>query len=378
MVVLSLDHHARSCRRRWRCSCSSACPLLLVVAMRLRTTVFPATWDAQQHAGEVAGVVDEAVTGVRVVKGFGQEDRELAHLADAVARPVLVAGPAGARAGPLHPDAAGHPGVHAGGRPRPRRLAGDRGPHQLRHVPRLLDLPRADGAAGADAGRAVRHRPAGPGRRRARARHPRHQPAHHREARRRRAAAGARRGPLRRRPLRLHRPTSRCSTHFDLHVAPGEVVALVGASGSGKSTVTALLPRFYDVGAGRDHHRRRSTSATSRSTRCAARSAWCSRRPSSSPTRCGANIAYGRPDATDDEIEAAAAAAGADRLHRRAARRLRHRRRRAGPHAVGRPAPAHRPGPGHPHQPPHPRARRRHLGGRRRHRGGHPRHAARR
>ena len=51
--------------------------------MRLRTTVFPATWDAQQHAGVVAGVVDEAVSGVRVVKGFGQEDRELAHLADA-------------------------------------------------------------------------------------------------------------------------------------------------------------------------------------------------------------------------------------------------------------------------------------------------------
>ena len=41
------------------------------------TKVFPATWDAQQRAGEVAEVVDEAVTGVRVVKGFGQEDREL-------------------------------------------------------------------------------------------------------------------------------------------------------------------------------------------------------------------------------------------------------------------------------------------------------------
>src|SRR5258707_4717420 len=59
-----------------------AIPLLLVVALRLRTTIFPASWDAQQRAGEVAGVVDEAVTGVRVVKGFGQEDRELSHLAD--------------------------------------------------------------------------------------------------------------------------------------------------------------------------------------------------------------------------------------------------------------------------------------------------------
>ena len=57
-------------------------PLLLFVSLRLRGQVFPATWDAQQRAGDVAGVVDEAVSGVRVVKGFGQEERELDHLAD--------------------------------------------------------------------------------------------------------------------------------------------------------------------------------------------------------------------------------------------------------------------------------------------------------
>ena len=51
--------------------------------MKMRSQIFPATWHAQQRVGEVAGVVDESVTGVRVVKGFGQEDRELAHLADA-------------------------------------------------------------------------------------------------------------------------------------------------------------------------------------------------------------------------------------------------------------------------------------------------------
>ncbi|HLG91496.1 MAG TPA: ABC transporter ATP-binding protein [Acidimicrobiales bacterium] len=38
---------------------------------------------------------------------------------------------------------------------------------------------------------------------------------------------------------------------FDLHVGAGEAVALVGATGSGKTTVARLLPRFYDVGAGR-------------------------------------------------------------------------------------------------------------------------------
>src|SRR4051794_36816124 len=56
-------------------------PLLLITGLKMRKAVFPATWDAQQRAGEVAGVVDEAVTGVRVVKGFGQERRELRHLA---------------------------------------------------------------------------------------------------------------------------------------------------------------------------------------------------------------------------------------------------------------------------------------------------------
>jgi ATP-binding cassette subfamily B protein len=46
------------------------------------------------------------------------------------------------------------------------------------------------------------------------------------------------------------RPDTPVLDHFDLVVAPGESVALVGATGSGKSTVARLLPRFYDVDAG--------------------------------------------------------------------------------------------------------------------------------
>ncbi|WP_216326705.1 ABC transporter ATP-binding protein [Deinococcus aestuarii] len=38
---------------------------------------------------------------------------------------------------------------------------------------------------------------------------------------------------------------------LDLHIRPGEFVALVGASGVGKSTLCALIPRFYEVGGGR-------------------------------------------------------------------------------------------------------------------------------
>ena len=49
---------------------------------------------------------------------------------------------------------------------------------------------------------------------------------------------------------------------LSLHVRPGETVALVGTSGSGKSTVSLLLPRFYDVRGGAVRDRRRTTSAT--------------------------------------------------------------------------------------------------------------------
>ncbi|MDI5971148.1 ABC transporter transmembrane domain-containing protein [Streptomyces sp. SL13] len=51
-------------------------PALWFLANRSRTRLFPATWYAQGQAAAVAGVVDGAVTGVRVVKGFGQEAQE--------------------------------------------------------------------------------------------------------------------------------------------------------------------------------------------------------------------------------------------------------------------------------------------------------------
>src|SRR5580704_7088548 len=58
-------------------------PALWFISVASRRKLFPASWDAQQQAAAVAGVVDGAVTGVRVVKGFGQEDQETSRLEQA-------------------------------------------------------------------------------------------------------------------------------------------------------------------------------------------------------------------------------------------------------------------------------------------------------
>ena len=57
-------------------------PALWLIAIASRRRLFPASWDAQQKAAQVAGVVNGAVTGVRVVKGFGQEEQEIERLED--------------------------------------------------------------------------------------------------------------------------------------------------------------------------------------------------------------------------------------------------------------------------------------------------------
>ena len=106
-----------------------------------------------------------------------------------------------------------------------------------------------------------------------------------------------------------------------MHVAPGETVALVGASGSGKSTVALLLPRFYDV------VRRGDVTidgidvrdVTFDSLRRQVGVVFEESFLFSDTVR--ANIAYGRPDVSDAEVEAAAAGGRGPRVHPRAARR---------------------------------------------------------
>jgi subfamily B ATP-binding cassette protein MsbA len=93
-------------------------------------------------------------------------------------------------------------------------------------------------------------------------------------------------------------------------VAPGETVALVGASGAGKSTVFNLIPRLYDVTAGRvtvdGVDVRDLTLASLRGA-----IALVSQDTTLFDDTIRANIAFGRPDASFDQIEAAARAAAA-------------------------------------------------------------------
>jgi ATP-binding cassette subfamily B protein len=284
-------------------------PALLIVALRMRGQVFPATWDAQQKAGEVAGIVDEAVTGVRVVKGFGQEQRELDRLVEG--------------AGSLY-----------GSRMRAVRL-------QARYQPTLQALPVFGQTAILALGGwlALHHRitigtflafstyllqMVAPSRMLAGLLTVGQQ-----------ARAGVERvlDLLESVPVVVERPdalvlppirgevsfdgvtfgylrSEPVLSGFDLQVSPGETVALVGGSGSGKSTVALLLPRFYDIQEGAirvDGSEIREV--TLESLRRQIGVVFEESFLFSDTVR--ANIAYGRPDSTPEDVEAAARAAEA-------------------------------------------------------------------
>ena len=102
---------------------------------------------------------------------------------------------------------------------------------------------------------------------------------------------------------------------FDLHLSPGETVALVGRTGGGKSTVARLLARFYEVTNGAvlvDGHDVRDLTLVS----LRANVGMVLDEPFLFSSSIRDNIAYGRPGATMAAIEAAASAAGADEFVR--------------------------------------------------------------
>ncbi len=112
------------------------------------------------------------------------------------------------------------------------------------------------------------------------------------------------------------RPDSAALANFSLEVAPGETVAFVGPSGAGKSTTFQLLLRFYDPDAGRvsiDDIRL----ADLRPEDLRAQIGLVPQETVLFGASARENIRYGRPSATNEEIEAAAVAAAADEFLRK-------------------------------------------------------------
>ncbi|MFD9366263.1 ABC transporter ATP-binding protein [Streptomyces sp. NPDC060020] len=285
-------------------------PALWLIALHSRRTLFPANWHAQQEAAEVASAVEATVTGVRVVKGFGQERRELRAL-DARVRtlfasrlrvvdftsrynPALQAVPALgqvavlALGGWLAIDGRLSLGTflaftaYLGALVTPvrqvatlltvwqqARAGAERVLEVIDETPVIADAPGAHDLGPAAPALAWRGVTFGYG-----------------------DAA----------PL---------LSGFTLDVRPGETLALVGPAGCGKSTVAALLPRFYDTRSGSvcvgGHDVRTLTLASLRS-----RIGFVFEESLLLSDTIRANIAYGIPDATDAQVREAARLARAD------------------------------------------------------------------
>jgi ATP-binding cassette, subfamily B, bacterial len=284
-------------------------PALIAVSYRMRTRIFPATWDAQQREGEVIQIVDEAVNGVRVVKAFGQEQRELERVTESSEtlygsqmravrltsryQPLLQAIPSLGQVAIL--AFGGWLALHGkislgtflafttyiGQLVSPtRQLAGLMAIGQqaragVERIFQLLDLAPAI----ADPPDATEL------------------PELRGEIEFDRVSFG-------------YAADRRILDGFDLRIGAGERVAIVGPSGSGKTTATLLVSRFYDPDRGAvlvDGHDLRSVSLQSLRSQIGV--VFEESFLFSDTVR--ANIAYGRPGASDAEIEAAARVAQA-------------------------------------------------------------------
>ena len=284
-------------------------PALFVISYRMRWRVFPATWDGQQREGDVAQIVAEDVNGVRVVKAFGQEDRELGRVVEAAKslygarmravrlqaryQPLLEAVPSIGQVAIL--AVGGWMALHheitlgtflafssyvAQFVAPARQLAGiliiaQQARAGVERIFQLLDLPPAI----ADAPDAV--------------------------------DLPKLRGEITFADVHFgYSEGNPVLNGFDLQIAAGERVAIVGPSGSGKSTVAALVSRFRDPDAGAvtvDGHDLRTVTLASlrRQVSVAFEDSFLF----SDTVR--ANISYGRPDATDEQISHAARVAQA-------------------------------------------------------------------
>ena len=284
-------------------------PALWMIALASRRKLFPASWDAQQQSGEVVGLVDEAIGGVRVVKGFGQEEQEQqqleatsAHLFASRLRmirltarynPALTAVPSLGLVGVIALGGwlAIHGSITLGTfLAFSAYLAQMTGP--VRMLTYMITLGQEARASVIRVFDIIDSRPV-----------------------------------IADRPDAIELPADAAGLSFDdvrfgyvpaepvlrglsFRVEPGETVAVVGASGSGKSTLALLLPRFYDPQGGSVRVGGYDVADVTRDSLRAAIGLVMEDSFLFSTT-VGANIAYGRPDATEQEILAAAQAAQA-------------------------------------------------------------------
>jgi ABC-type multidrug transport system fused ATPase/permease subunit len=106
-------------------------------------------------------------------------------------------------------------------------------------------------------------------------------------------------------------PAALALDNVNLHVPAGQTVALVGATGAGKSTMAKLVARFYDPTEGHvlvDGHDLREISSSSLRSQMGI----VPQEAFLFSGTIGENIAFGRPDADDEQIRAAAAAVGVE------------------------------------------------------------------
>ena len=160
-------------------------------------------------------------------------------------------------------------------------------------------------------------------------------------------------------------------TDISYTAAPGQLVALVGPSGGGKTTSTYLIPRLYDVDSGSvsiDGIDVRGIKLTSLGRVLG----FVTQETYLFHDTVLANLRYAKPDATMEEIEAAAPRSGHPRSHHGAAGWLRHRGRRARLQALGRREAARGDRAGAAQGPAHPHPRRGDVGARHRQRAADP------